>query len=142
MTEAVKPSLRLTHEGAMTALRAGIDRAREIGVGQNITIVDESGNLLAFVRMDGARFLSIKTSLKKARTAASHRIPTSKVPQELALQFAVATEGDVTGLEGGLPILFGGVCVGAVGVGSGSSAQDTDVARAALAAIGADAIQS
>ena len=49
-----KPSLKLTHEGALKALNAAIAKAQEIGVPQNITIVDDGGNLLAFVRMDGA----------------------------------------------------------------------------------------
>jgi len=140
MTKTVLSTLRLTHEGALTALRAAIEHSNFLGVGQNITIVDDGGNLLAFVRMDGARFLSIKTSLKKARTAASHRMPSSQVSETLALQFAAATDGDVTALEGGFPILFGGICVGGIGVGSGSGAQDCAVARAALAAIGADPV--
>ena len=44
----------------------------------------------------------------------------------------------VAGIEGGLPIVIDGVCVGAVGVGSGTGAQDVEVARAALAALGAE----
>src|SRR4051812_16149934 len=47
-----KPSLKLTHEGALKALSGAIAKAEEIGVPQNITIVDDGGNLLAFVRMD------------------------------------------------------------------------------------------
>ena len=46
-----KPSLKLTHEGALKALTAAIAKAQEIGVPQNITIVDDGGNMLAFVRM-------------------------------------------------------------------------------------------
>ena len=46
----------------------------------------------------------------------------------------------MTGLPGGLPIRIGGVLVGGIGIGSGSGAQDEAVARAALAAIGADPV--
>jgi uncharacterized protein GlcG (DUF336 family) len=46
-------------------------------------------------------------------------------------------ENRLTNLEGGLPIIIAGQCVGAVGVGAGTGAQDVEVGRAALAAIGA-----
>ena len=75
-----KPSLKLTHEGALKALTAAIAKAQEIGVPQNITIVDDGGNMLAFVRMDGAKFLSIETSKSKALSAASHRTATGGIP--------------------------------------------------------------
>ena len=58
------------------------------------------------------------------------------VPLEVKL--AIAGGGRLTTLEGGLPIIIDGVCVGAVGVGSGTGAQDVEVARAALAALGAE----
>ncbi len=53
---------------------------------------------------------------------------------------AAATQGAVTGLPGGLPIRFGGRLVGGIGVGSGTGAEDEQVARAALAAVGADTV--
>ena len=130
-----KPSLKLTHEGALKALSAAIDKAQEIGVPQNITIVDDGGNMLAFVRMDGAKFLSIETSKSKALSAASHRTATGGIPAALEMKLAIASGGRLTNAEGGLPIFIEGVCVGAIGVGSGTSAQDVEVARAGLAAI-------
>jgi glc operon protein GlcG len=132
------PSLKLTHEGALKAMGAAIDKAREIGVGQNITIVDDGGNLLAFVRMDGAKLLSIKTSQKKALSAASHRMPSGGLLPDLELKLALATGGELTNLEGGFPIIIDGIPVGAIGVGSGTGAQDVEVARAALRALGAE----
>ena len=88
-----KPSLKLTHEGALKALSAAIDKAQEIGVPQNITIVDEGGNMLAFVRMDGAKFLSIETSKSKALSAASHRTATGGLPAALEVKLAIASGG-------------------------------------------------
>ena len=105
---------------------------------QNITIVDDGGNLLAYIRMDGAKLLSAETSKSKAITAASHRQPTSRLDPKLEVKLAIAGGGRLTNLEGGLPIIIDGVCVGAVGVGSGTGAQDVEVARAALAALGAE----
>jgi uncharacterized protein GlcG (DUF336 family) len=133
-----KPSLKLTHEGALKALAGAVAKAEELGVAQNITIVDDGGNLLAFVRMDGAKLLSRETSMSKAITAASHRQPTSRLNPADEIKLAIAGGGRLTNLEGGLPIVIAGQCVGAVGVGSGTGAQDVEVARAALAAIDAE----
>jgi uncharacterized protein GlcG (DUF336 family) len=133
-----KPSLKLTHEGALKALAGAVAKAEELGVAQNITIVDDGGNLLAFVRMDGAKLLSRETSISKAITAASHRQPTSRLNPADEIKLAIAGGGRLTNLEGGLPIVIAGQCVGAVGVGSGTGAQDVEVARAALAAIDAE----
>jgi glc operon protein GlcG len=136
--DATRPTIKLTHRGALAVLQAGIAKAEELGVPQNITVVDEGGTMLAFVRMDGAKLLSGETSKSKAITAASHRQPTSRLDPDLELKLAIAAGGRLTNLEGGLPIVIDGVCVGAVGVGSGTGEQDIEVARAALAGIGAD----
>ena len=133
-----RPSAKLTHRGALEALQGAMFKAEAMGVPQNITIVDEGGNLLAFLRMDGAKLLSMETSRSKAISAASHRQPTSRLKPELEIKLAIASGGRLTNLEGGLPIVIDGICVGAVGVGSGTGEQDVEVARAALAAIGAE----
>lgn len=133
-----KPSLKLTHEGALKALAGAVAKAEALGVPQNITIVDDGGNLLAFIRMDGAKMLSRETSMSKAITAASHRQPTSRLNPADEIKLAIAGGGRLTNLEGGLPIVIDGQCIGAVGVGSGTGAQDVEVARAALAAIDAE----
>jgi glc operon protein GlcG len=134
---ATKASLKLTHDGALTALQAAMKKAQEIGVGQNITIVDDGGNLLAFVRMDGAKTLSIRTSQHKAISAASHRMPSGGLLPEIEVKLALATGGALTNLEGGFPIIIDGITVGAIGVGSGTGAQDVECAKAALRALGA-----
>ena len=132
-----RPAAKLTHAGALVALSAAVARAEEMGVPQNISIVDDGGNLLAFVRMDGAKLLSRETSLSKAISAASHRQPTSRLDPALELKLAIASGGRLTNLEGGFPIIIDGVCVGGIGVGSGKGSEDVDVAKAALAALGA-----
>ena len=133
-----RTALKLTHSGALKALASAVEKAEALGAPENITIVDDGGNLLAFVRMDGARLLSRETSMSKAITAASHRQPTSRLDPVHEIKLAIAAGGRLTNLEGGLPIVIDGQCVGAVGVGSGTGAQDVEVARAALAGIGAE----
>jgi glc operon protein GlcG len=133
-----RPALKLTHSGALKALAGAVAKAEALGVPQNISIVDEGGNLLAFVRMDGAKLLSRETSLSKAVTAASHRQPSARLDPKNEVKLALAAGQRLTNLEGGLPIVIEGHCIGAIGVGSGTGAQDVEVARAGLAAIGAD----
>lgn len=131
-------STRLTHAGALAALGACVARAEEMGVPQCIAVVDASGVLLAFARMDGARFLSNESAIAKAASAASTRMPTSRLPADMEVKLALATGGRLTNLKGGVPIVVEGECIGGIGVGSGTGAQDLEVARAGLAAIGAD----
>lgn len=141
MPDLTKPSLKLTYEGAQRALAAAVAKADEMGVPQCIAIVDDGGRLLAFARMDGAKFLSIMTSQTKAQTSASHRMPTSKVPPADEIKLTLAAQSQLTNLKGGLPIIIDGICVGAIGVGSGTGDQDIEVAKAALEALGAAPVE-
>ncbi|MVA25426.1 heme-binding protein [Agrobacterium vitis] len=133
------PSSALTDEGVATLLRAAIDAATAMGQPQCIIIVDHSGVELASFRMRGSRcYLSLKSARAKARTAASLAAPSHSVPDHAKLLLAAATQGEATGLRGGLPIKVSGELLGGIGIGSGSGEQDEEVARAALAAIGAE----
>jgi glc operon protein GlcG len=125
----------LTHEGALRVLQAAIVRADEMERPQCVAVVDAAGQLLAFVRMDGAKFLSIRTAQRKAMTAANRRTATGGIRPEHAVELALASSGDVTNLKGGLPIEVDGQVVGAVGVSSGSGQEDLEVAQAGVAAI-------
>lgn len=135
-----RETLTLSHRGALNALGAAVAKAEEIGVPQNIVIVDASGVLIASIRMDGAKFLSIDTATGKARFAASHNAPSGNLPFEAGVTFGIVTKGTATNLPGGLPIRFGGKIAGGIGVGSGTGEQDLVVARAALQAVGADEV--
>ena len=140
MSNTTKTSMKLTYEGARIAVAAAAAKADEIGVPQCIAVVDDGGRLMAFARMDGAKFLSVMTSQTKAQTAASNRAPTSKIKPEDELKLALAAQSQLTNLKGGLPIIVNGTCIGAIGVGSGTGDQDIEVAKAALVALGADPV--
>jgi glc operon protein GlcG len=131
-------TIALTHEGALNMLAAAASRAAEMKVPQCIVIVDASGETIASLRMDGAKYLSMQTARSKARTAASINNATGAMAAEFAVQAGIATGGGVTGLMGGLPIRFGGKLAGGIGIGSGKGEEDVDVARSALSAVGAD----
>lgn len=135
MAAHVQPTLQLTHAGALAILEAAVAKATEIGVPQCIAVVDTGGNLLAFVRMDGAKVLSQRSATRKAVTAASSRAASGGMPEDLGAKLAVATDGQLINVRGGLPIVVDGHVVGAIGVGSGTQDQDVAVAEAGLAAL-------
>lgn len=134
MTDVTRPGIHLTLAGAHAVLHGAIAKANSMGVPQCIAVVDAGGHTMAFARMDGAKVLSELSSTAKARTAASSRAPTGGVRPEAELKLALATNGALTNLNGGLPIVVDGEVIGAVGVGSGTGDQDIEVAEAGLAA--------
>ena len=131
-------TLAISHCGALRAVTAAVEHASKMGVPQCVVIVDPSGETVASVRMDKAKYLSTHTARSKARTAASINGPTGNMAVEFGVAAGIASNGGVTHLPGGLPIRFNGRLAGAIGVGSGTGDQDFEVGRAALKAIGAD----
>ncbi|MGE3536915.1 MAG: heme-binding protein [Candidatus Tectimicrobiota bacterium] len=142
-------SQRLTAAGARTMLQAATAQARHEGIAVTIAIVDAGGHLLALERMDGGRFHTVYSSTTKAVCAASNKRPTARHGAQgqgldplhaLGLALAAGTER-WTALEGGYPIMVGSECVGGIGVSGGTGAQDAEITRAALAAVGLEAPQ-
>jgi len=104
-----------------------------------VAIVDPSGNLVYYEKMDDTQLGSANVALDKARSAALFKRPTK------VLQDALAAGGEglrvlkiqgAVPVEGGIPLVMEGKIVGAIGVSGGSSAQDAQCAKA-----GADAIK-
>lgn len=103
-----------------------------------IAIVDDGGHLLWLQRLDGAAPISAHIAPAKAHTAALGRRD-SKVYEDMINQGRVAflSAPAVEGmLEGGVPVLVNGQCVGAVGVSGVKSSEDVQIARAGIAALG------
>lgn len=102
-----------------------------------IAIVDAGGHLLWLQRMDGAAPLSAHIAPGKARTAALGRRD-SKTYEDMVnggrTSFLSAPGAEAL-LEGGVPILQGGNCLGAVGVSGVKSNEDVQIARAGIAAL-------
>ena len=132
---ATRSALRLTYEGAQQLLIAAISHAKTMRVPQCIAIVDDGCNLLAFARMDGARVLSVLSAQRKAMTAATTGKPSGEIHHDIELKLAIATDGVMVNLMGGLPVIVDGQVVGGIGVGSGTGEQDREVANAALASL-------
>ena len=125
----------LSAEGAQNALTAAIAEARKNEWQLSIAVVDPAGELLAFVRMDGASISTIENALGKGVTAARFRRPTAVFDSAGKVRPGLLTFENMTAVEGGVPILIDGVVVGAIGVSGASSAQDAQVGRAGAAAV-------
>jgi glc operon protein GlcG len=104
----------------------------------SIAIVDAGGHLLHFSRMDDAPAISAHIAPAKAHTAALGRRE-SKVYEDVINggRYSFLTAPTVQGLlEGGVPIMKDGVCLGAVGVSGVKSSEDAQIAKAGIASIG------
>ena len=128
---------RLDIADARKLLEGARDKATSIGVPMCIAIADESGNLIAFERMDGGKITSITIAIDKAFTAggarkATHEYGTASQPGAPAYGIASAIGGRLMVVGGGLPVTVDGVVVGAIGVGSGTPQQDLEVAQAGV----------
>ena len=127
---------RLTHEASLKMLQAGVAKAEEIGCKVSLAVVDQRCQLVAFLMMDGARFFSGRTTIKKAITSASQRLPSGYAPEKDVLSMQIRMDGDFTNVPGGFPITVGGQVIGAVAAGGAKIEQDVIVAKAALDALG------
>lgn len=130
---------RLDINDAKTLIAGARTKATEIGVPMCIAVTDESGNLIAFERMDGAKITSINLAIDKSYTAAGIQKSTRALgevnqPGMPAHGIASTLGGRMVAVGGGVPVLSGDDVVGGVGVSSGSPAQDHDVAVAGAAA--------
>ena len=131
-------NVKLSTKGSHVILHAAEKEAAKMGVPQCIAVVDEAGDLLAFSRMDGARVRSIEIALTKAASAATSKRPTAQEgggDPITSIRLALAArESRLTGIGGGVPIVVDGQVIGAIGVSSGTSDEDTQVANAGIAA--------
>src|SRR6185295_10794936 len=102
----------------------------------SISVVDDSGQLMLFQRMDGAKLVATDISMRKARTAVYFQGPTKDLEAEVAggRTALLPIEGFMP-LEGGVPLISAGQLVGAVGVSGVSGAQDAQCATAGAAIV-------
>jgi len=124
---------------ATAAVEAATAKARELGVEVSVAVVDAGGNLVAFLRMDGAEIAGPALAVDKAYTAVANRIATAELAEQ------AAPGGPLFGLHscgggrfvifgGGIPVRAGDVVVGAVGVSGAAVSQDVRCAEAGRAA--------
>jgi uncharacterized protein GlcG (DUF336 family) len=126
-------------EDARRVIAAAEKKSVEIGQPMNVAVVDQGGNLVAHVRMDGAWIGSIDISQKKAYTSRAFDISTRDLAahsQSGGQFFGIhaSNNGNIMIFAGGIPLKKSGTVVGAIGVSGGSGDQDHAVAEAGAAA--------
>ena len=130
----------LTLDGAMKVIAAAVAEAKRVNApGGVIAVVDDGGNLMALERLDNTFAAGANISIGKARTAAIFKKPT-KVFEDIVNKgrTTMVALNDFTPLQGGVPIEFQGMVIGAVGVSGAASAQQDEE----LAIAGANALKA
>jgi uncharacterized protein GlcG (DUF336 family) len=129
----------ISFELAQKMVDAAVAKAREIGVSENVAILDDGGNLKAFSRMDGAPIPTIEMAQNKAYTALfgiSTQDFFNFIKGDPSLLAGVPTLARMAAWGGGFPIKVDGEVVGAIGVSGAPAVQnDVDCAKAALALV-------
>jgi uncharacterized protein GlcG (DUF336 family) len=119
---------------AQVAVQAAFAEAGKRGWALNIAVVDSGGNLVTFLRMDGAQLASITISEHKARTAVKFRRPTKAFEEAVQKDLKyVLTLDDVIASRGGIPLIEDGKIIGAIGCSGGTGSQDEAACSAAAA---------
>ena len=128
----------VTLDQAMKAANAALAEAKKLNVAEAITIVDNAGRLVYFLKMDDLRQIGVDLSQGKARTSAFTKVPSKAYEDRVAsggVGVAALSYG-ITAAAGGLPIMMNGKMIGAIGVGGGPNGViDTQVAQAGLDAL-------
>lgn len=136
-TSVVKRSI--SAEAAWQAIQAAEAKAREINVAMVIAVVDESGILKAFSRMDGAPLLSVDIAKDKAYTAVAFGLPTHEwfnfIKDDAPLLHGITKTPRLIVFGGGYPLKADGQVIGGIGVSGGHYSHDMQVAEAGAAAI-------
>jgi len=138
MTSVIKKHT-ISSELAQKMVNAAVAKASELGVSENVAILDDGGNLKAFSRMDGAPIPTIEIAQNKAYTAlfgVSTQDFFSFIQGDPSLLAGLPTLARVAAWGGGFPIKVDGEIVGAIGLSGAPTVQnDVDCARAALALV-------
>lgn len=125
----------LSADDAKTIIAAAHEEARKHNWLVSIAVTDDAGYLIHLERQDGAPLPSAEIALGKARTAAIAKTPTKVLEDVVKDRPAVALMPGRLPIQGGLPVIVNGECVGGVGVSGVKSPEDEIVAQAGIAAL-------
>lgn len=126
----------LTLEDCKKISAAAEGEARRNSWNVCIAILDDGGHLLHLVRMDGATPANARIAAEKGRTAAETRRSTANWQERVQKRPEMLRMPNVTPVQGGLPIVVDGTCVGGVGVSGVQSHEDEQIAAAGIKALG------
>jgi uncharacterized protein GlcG (DUF336 family) len=120
-------------EAALALIQRGMKQSAAKGLKMAFAVVEPSGELVAFARMDDVPYASIRLAQQKARTSARLRMSTAQLEERVQAGRPVLLSSDeVLAIGGGVPIIVNGRVIGALGISGGTAAEDAAMAGAAL----------
>lgn len=123
----------ITLDQAQAMIARGRAAAAEAEWRMAIAIVEPSGELVAFIRMDDTQYGSITVAQRKAATAARYRMTTAALEERVqGGRLVTLANDDALPIAGGRPIVVDGRVIGAIGVSGASAAQDDQIASIAI----------
>jgi glc operon protein GlcG len=128
----MQQSYTLSHAEAMRAITIIQSELEKEGKGAAVAVVDAHGELMAFLRTDGCPLASIENAIHKAFTSAREGVESKAVGERSQKEgWPITNFGDprYTGWGGGVPIMYNGQVVGAVGVSGLPEDEDIVLAR-------------
>jgi len=132
----MKTRAMLTLEDCKRISAAAEAEARKNNWNVCVAIADDGGHLLHLFRMDGATPANSRIAMEKGRTAAETRRSTAMWEDRVKSgRMVMLKMPGVTPVQGGLPIVIDGECIGAVGVSGVQSHEDEQIAKAGIAAL-------
>ena len=118
---------------ALALIERGIEKSTAQGLKMAFAVVEPSGELVAFARMDDAPYASIRLAQQKASTSARLRLTTAELEERVqGGRTVLLSSEEVIAIGGGVPIVVDGRIIGAIGVSGGTAAQDAAIAGATV----------
>lgn len=122
----------LTLEDAQSMIKVAKEKAASLNANVCIAVLDQSGKLLAFERMNGAPIGCVDSAIQKGQAATYYRTPTDKyMARANGAEPAIATLPGMVPLGGGSPVVFEGNVIGAVGASGSANPNEIEIAKAA-----------
>ena len=135
LAQAPDYGMPLSSQQAKAAATAAIAEMNKNNWRMAVAVVDPSGHLVHFEKVDGTQNASIEIAVGKAKAAAGFKRPTKAFADGLANNPGIATLPGVIASEGGVPIMVDGRLVGALGCSGGTGQQDGVACTAGAAAV-------
>lgn len=119
---------------ALEIIDRGLRQAATRKLKMSFAVVEPSGELVAFARMDDVSYASIRIAQHKARTSARFRLPTARFEERVqGGRLVLLSSDEVIAVGGGVPIVVDGRVIGALGISGATAAEDAAVAEAIIA---------
>lgn len=125
----------LEFKDAAAIVQACHVEATRLALNVSLAVVDDGGYPLRLERMDGAGAITPSVALAKAKTSALTRGPTRNLAERIRTEVELLRLEEFMPMQGGLPILVDGQCIGGIGVSGARPDQDEEIARKGVEAV-------